>query len=103
MLSWVNKMRVPLLEYDAPDDCVPNDDGSVFHQHALEEHEWLEVMQLVSLHGHFLTDLMVGDLMVMSCGYAGGSSSAHVAIPRNNGRDEKSLHIFGVAHDPSNC
>lgn len=48
MVGWVNKMKTALMEYEAPDDCVPNDDGSVFRNHALEEHEWLETMQLVS-------------------------------------------------------
>jgi hypothetical protein len=48
MAGWVNKMKAALREYEAPADCVPNDDGSVFRTHALEEHEWLETMQLVS-------------------------------------------------------
>lgn len=47
MVGWVNKMKTSLREYEAPEDCVPNDDGSVFRNHALEEHEWMEAMQLV--------------------------------------------------------
>jgi hypothetical protein len=48
MVGWVNKMKAALREYEAPVDCVPNDDGSLFRNHALEDHEWLETMQLVS-------------------------------------------------------
>ena len=47
MVEWVNEMKAALIEYEAPDDCVPNDDGSIFRQHALDEDEWAEAMQLV--------------------------------------------------------
>ena len=48
MLAWVNDFSYHIMEYEEPSDCVPNDDGTIYGQHALEEDEWIEVMQLVS-------------------------------------------------------
>ena len=48
MCAWVNEQSVALQEYEAPEDCVPNDDGSVFKNHAFDDNEWLENMQLVN-------------------------------------------------------
>ena len=48
MLAWVNDFSHYLVEYEEPSDCVANDDGTVYGQHALVEDEWIEVMQLVS-------------------------------------------------------
>jgi hypothetical protein len=51
MHSWVNKYKAGLNRYTAPNECVVNDDGTTYDQHELEDPQWLEVMQIVSMRG----------------------------------------------------
>ena len=50
MNKWVNEKKTGLMEYEQPDDCCENEDGTVFAQHKFLHYEWNECMQLVSCY-----------------------------------------------------
>ena len=46
-IEWINDFFTCLCDYKAPDDCVPNDDGTTYGTHALDEDDSVVIMQLV--------------------------------------------------------
>lgn len=48
-ILWVNEFFCGLSNYEEPDDCVPNDDGTTYGHHALDEDDCLVIMQLVTM------------------------------------------------------
>lgn len=49
MIAWVNEFKLALIEYKQPANCVANDDGTEFTTHEIvDDHQWVEVSQLVS-------------------------------------------------------
>lgn len=50
MCSWVNENKLALIEYEEPQDCVANDDGTRYSSHELiDDDQWQMVSQLVSI------------------------------------------------------
>ncbi len=48
--AWVNEFKVPIQRYDEcpAENCVENNDGTVYIDHRLSEGQWVDVAHLVS-------------------------------------------------------
>jgi hypothetical protein len=47
MLAWVNENKIYLQDYEAPETCMYNPDGTKYSEHALLNSDFNDVMQLV--------------------------------------------------------